>query len=149
MLQRLGLIVTVIHDPLLIILDEPTSGLDPVGRKEVKDLIREFKNEGKSVVFTSHIINDVESIADRVILLKDRKIAYDGETSKLLLKGAGKKFLITTIDMFEQQKTIETSIENTQVEIEKILKSGLRIYSVMPVQRNLEDMLFSSNLGEV
>lgn len=71
MVQRLGLAQTLVHDPDLYILDEPMSGLDPLGRALVKDLIKELKQKGKTVFFSSHITSDVESVCDRVgVILK-------------------------------------------------------------------------------
>ncbi|MGB5995399.1 MAG: ABC transporter ATP-binding protein, partial [Candidatus Deferrimicrobiaceae bacterium] len=60
MMQRLGLAQALLHDPELVILDEPMSGLDPVGRMEVRNLIRELKGSGKTIFFSTHIVSDVE-----------------------------------------------------------------------------------------
>lgn len=68
MRQRAGLAQALINDPELVILDEPQSGLDPIGRKEVRDLIFDLKQRGKTVVFSSHILPDVEAVCDRVAL---------------------------------------------------------------------------------
>lgn len=65
MFQRAGLALALIHDPSVVILDEPMSGLDPVGRKMVGDLIIDLKGQGKTVFFSSHILNDVERFSDR------------------------------------------------------------------------------------
>ena len=65
MLQRAGLAQALMNDPELVVLDEPMSGLDPIGRKEVRDLIVELRDQGKTVFFSSHILTDVEAIADR------------------------------------------------------------------------------------
>lgn len=69
MMQRLGLAQALLHDPELVILDEPMSGLDPMGRMDVRNLIRELKASGKTIFFSSHIISDVEALCDRVIML--------------------------------------------------------------------------------
>jgi len=66
MTQRAGICFALVHDPDIIILDEPMSGLDPLGRKIVIDLIEDLKKRGKTVLFCSHILNDVERICDRV-----------------------------------------------------------------------------------
>lgn len=84
MLQRVGIAQALLNDPKLVILDEPQSGLDPFGRKEVRDLILQLKEEGKTVMFSSHILGDAEMICDRVAILhKGRKIA-DGPMADLL-----------------------------------------------------------------
>src|SRR5467141_5273865 len=66
MLQRVGLAQAILHDPKLVILDEPMSGLDPVGRREVRDIILELKRDGKTVMFSTHILSDAETLCDRV-----------------------------------------------------------------------------------
>jgi ABC-2 type transport system ATP-binding protein len=65
MVQRAGLAMALIHDPEVVILDEPMSGLDPIGRKMVGDLLIELKGQGKTVFFSSHILNDIERFSDR------------------------------------------------------------------------------------
>jgi ABC-2 type transport system ATP-binding protein len=65
MLQRAGLALALVHDPEVVILDEPMSGLDPIGRKMVGDLLVELKQQGKTVFFSSHILNDIERFSDR------------------------------------------------------------------------------------
>ncbi len=69
MTQRAGICFALVHDPEIIILDEPMSGLDPFGRKMVIDLIEDLKKRGKTVLFCSHILNDVERICDRVAIM--------------------------------------------------------------------------------
>jgi len=84
MMQRLGLAQALLHDPELVILDEPMSGLDPMGRMEVRDIIRELKAAGKTVFFSSHIISDVEALCDRVIIIhRGRKVA-EGSVEALM-----------------------------------------------------------------
>jgi len=82
MLQRLGLAAAMVHEPELLILDEPMSGLDPFGRRDVRDLILEQRQRGTTVLFSSHILPDVEALCDRVaILLEGRleRVATVGE----------------------------------------------------------------------
>src|SRR5271170_3007664 len=66
MLQRVGLAQAILHDPRVVILDEPMSGLDPLGRREVRDIILELKREGRTVLFSTHILSDAEMLCDRV-----------------------------------------------------------------------------------
>lgn len=74
MTQRAGISFALVHDPAIIILDEPMSGLDPFGRKMVIDLIKDLKQSGKTVLFCSHILNDVERICDRVAIMDSGKL---------------------------------------------------------------------------
>lgn len=94
MLQRIGFMATILHEPDLIILDEPLSGLDPIGRKELKDVIVEVHREGKTVFFSSHIVPDIEEICDRVIFLKEGRLVYDGAVEKLLKSEAQTEYLV-------------------------------------------------------
>jgi ABC-2 type transport system ATP-binding protein len=84
MLQRLGLAAALVHRPELLILDEPMSGLDPFGRRDVRDLILEQKANGVSVMFSSHILPDVELLCDRVAIVLKGRLARVAEVDELL-----------------------------------------------------------------
>ena len=84
MLQRVGLAQALINDPELLILDEPMTGLDPIGRKEVRDLILEEHRRGKTIVFSSHILADVELLCHRVAIIQNGKVVDEGPLSTLL-----------------------------------------------------------------
>ncbi len=84
MLQRIGLAQAIINDPAFVILDEPMSGLDPIGRKEIKDLIFQLKQSGKTILFSSHILPDVEEICERVGILMNGKIVSIGNLTEVL-----------------------------------------------------------------
>jgi ABC-2 type transport system ATP-binding protein len=84
MLQRAGLAQALMNDPELVVLDEPMSGLDPIGRKEVRDLILELREQGKTVFFSSHILTDIEAIADRVAIVARGKLEAQGTPSELV-----------------------------------------------------------------
>jgi ABC-2 type transport system ATP-binding protein len=93
MLQRIGLAQSLINDPKLVILDEPLGGLDPLGRKEIRDIIVRFKQEGKTVFFTSHILQDIEMICDHVAIIVGGRIAQQGALQDLV----SEKVLFTEI----------------------------------------------------
>jgi ABC-2 type transport system ATP-binding protein len=84
MLQRVGLAQALINDPELLILDEPMTGLDPIGRKEVRDLILDEHRRGKTIVFSSHILADVELLCHRVAIIQQGKVVDEGPLSTLL-----------------------------------------------------------------
>jgi ABC-2 type transport system ATP-binding protein len=86
MLQRLGFLVSILHNPKLIILDEPLSGLDPIGRKEFKDIMKKLHDNGTTIFFSSHILSDVEETCDHLVVLKDGKNFFQGKTVDLLSK---------------------------------------------------------------
>ena len=87
MARRIGLAVALSGDPDLVILDEPTSGLDPLGTREIKDLIVELKRRGRTVLLSSHLLDDVEDVADRIAILYGGKLRRLGRTDDLLARG--------------------------------------------------------------
>src|SRR4029079_6581920 len=84
MLQRTGLAAALVADPELLILDEPMSGLDPVGRKEVRDLIVDERKRGRTIFCSTHILSDVETMGDRVTILRQGRVVVSGKLSDLL-----------------------------------------------------------------
>jgi len=93
MLQRVGLAQALVNDPSLVILDEPLGGLDPLGRKEIRDIILRFKDEGKTVFLSSHILQDIEMICDRVAIIVGGRIVNEGSLPDLV----SEKVLFTEI----------------------------------------------------
>lgn len=87
MLQRIGIAQALLNDPELVILDEPMSGLDPIGRKEVVDIITSLRERGRTVFFSSHILADVERLADRVVILDRGTLKAAGTLPELLAGG--------------------------------------------------------------
>jgi ABC-2 type transport system ATP-binding protein len=83
MQQRLGLAQALLHGPELLVLDEPTDGVDPVGRAEMRDLLREIKAEGRTVFLNSHLLQEIELICDRVVILDRGKVLREGTIADL------------------------------------------------------------------
>lgn len=79
MKQRLGIALAIISEPQLLILDEPTNGLDPFGIEEMRTLIRGFADKGMTVILSSHILSEVQMIADYIGILSDGILAYEGK----------------------------------------------------------------------
>jgi len=88
MVQRLALAQALIGDPEVVILDEPMSGLDPIGRKDVRDVILKLRDEGRTVMFSTHILSDVEALCDRVGLVINGKLTDSGTLNDLVAPGA-------------------------------------------------------------
>lgn len=82
MKQRLGIAMALINSPKLLILDEPTNGLDPVGIAELRELIKSFTNDGITVLISSHILNEVNQVADKIGILVNGRLAYEGKNDK-------------------------------------------------------------------
>ena len=89
MVQRLGLAQALINDPDLLILDEPTEGLDLFGRQLMRQVVREFKAAGKTVLLVSHVLTEVEELCDRVAVLVAGSLAHAGPLAELLADPAG------------------------------------------------------------
>lgn len=83
MYQRLGLAQALMHNPDLLILDEPTDGLDPVGRLEMRNLLRQLRDEGKTIFLNSHILQEVEAVCDRVAVMAQGTIRAMGSIDQL------------------------------------------------------------------
>jgi ABC-2 type transport system ATP-binding protein len=84
MLQRIGLAQALLHDPDLLLLDEPTAGVDPLGSRQIRDLILMLKSQGKTVIFSSHLLEQVEEVADRVVILHQGRKLREGRLEELL-----------------------------------------------------------------
>ena len=82
MKQRLGIALALLNEPKLLILDEPTNGLDPIGIQELRGLIRSFTQEGITVILSSHILSEVEMIADDIGLITDGVMGYQGSINR-------------------------------------------------------------------
>jgi ABC-2 type transport system ATP-binding protein len=87
MLQRIGIAQAILHDPEFLVLDEPMSGLDPLGRKEMRELIQNLANEGRTIFFSTHVIPDVEAICDQFALIQKGKLVGSGPISQFLASG--------------------------------------------------------------
>jgi Cu-processing system ATP-binding protein len=82
--QKLSAFVALIFNPSIIILDEPTAGLDPVASSNLKQRILEERTKGKTIILTSHIMSEIEELADNILFLIDGRIVYDGEVKELI-----------------------------------------------------------------
>jgi len=90
MLQRAGIAQAILHNPKLVFFDEPMSGLDPLGRREVRDLMEQLKQEGKTVFFSTHILSDAEALCDRVAIINKGVLRGVGAVEDLTSTVQGK-----------------------------------------------------------
>ncbi len=154
MIQRLGFAQTLINDPEIIILDEPFSGLDPIGRKELRDLIISLKKSGKTIFFSSHILQDMEMIVDTVGIILEGKTIKQGKLSDLIshsvqyyevvFKGVDASLLKSNNIGFELKDnnyiTKSKDFEKVNHIIEFIIMNHGKIISVTPFKMTLEDI---------
>jgi len=153
MLQRIGLAQALINDPELVILDEPTSGLDPIGRKMVLDLIKTLGERGKTVFFSTHILNDVESVCTKVGIIIKGKLRKSGNIQKILeadsdrfrivLRGAS----IPQLEKLKPEKTGDKLVLNhvdsdTMYMVIDIVKknANLEILEIERAKKTLEEV---------
>ncbi|HEY6627242.1 MAG TPA: ABC transporter ATP-binding protein [Ignavibacteriaceae bacterium] len=165
MKQRLGIAQALLHNPELIVLDEPTTGLDPQGMKEIRDLIiRLSKEENKTIFLSSHILSEIELVANRMIIINKGSKIVEGEVSKLLNSSTLKvtvevenaeaaiKILENTIwykniESITENKFILSIEQKTIPELNKYLvENGVLVNALIPV-RSLEDYFLSITSG--
>jgi ABC-2 type transport system ATP-binding protein len=98
MLQRIGLAQALVHDPLLLILDEPTAGVDPAGSRQIRDLILQLKARGKTILLTSHLLEQVQEVCDRVGILARGRLVREGSLDILTGITGQTEYLIENAD---------------------------------------------------
>jgi ABC-2 type transport system ATP-binding protein len=98
MVQRLGLAAALVHDPEVLLLDEPTDGVDPVGRREIRDLLREEAARGRAVLLNSHLLSEIEQTCDRVAILRKGRIARYGRIEDLTRREARYRMVAEPVD---------------------------------------------------
>src|SRR5258708_473545 len=158
MLQRVGLAQAILHDPKVVILDEPMSGLDPVGRREVRDIILELKRDGKTVMFSTHILPDAETLCDRVGVIVGGKLRGVGAPGTLVdmktqgmeilfeMTGTSNAPLLSKATRTGDCYRLQVAEEELYAAIEQLRGAGARILSVSQVKATLEE--FFMNLVE-
>jgi len=139
MVQRLGLAQVMLHQPSLYVLDEPMSGLDPLGRALVKEVIRELKQAGKSVFFSTHITSDVEAVCDRVGIIIKGKLQSVEQVDTIMTSGITGYHVRHRSPGEEQFLDTEISKDALQPFMENLRQRGVEILLIDPLRRNLED----------
>ena len=162
MLQRVGIAQAIIHDPKIVFLDEPTSGLDPIGRREVADLIRQLKDEGKTVFFSTHILSDAEALCDRVAVIHEGTLRGVGVVADLVSTVQGKSEILwhgsSAIEAMKalgcecrtSGDVIRAVIEEAKLDsaLEALRCFKARLISVNPIRHTLEDY-FVERIGGI
>jgi ABC-2 type transport system ATP-binding protein len=155
MLQRVGLAQAILHDPKVVILDEPMSGLDPVGRRELRDIILELKREGKTVMFSTHILSDAEMLCDRVGVIVGGKLRGVGAPGALVdmktqgmeilfeLTGTRTASLLSKAERTGDRYRLQVAEEELYTAIEQLRGAGARILSVSQVKATLEEFFMN------
>ena len=154
MQQRLGIAVALLGDPRLVILDEPTSALDPVGRDDVRSIIREARDRGSAVLLNSHLLGEVERLCDRVAIVHRGRVVASGRLGDLLGESAV-RLRITDLAMPPERLlaafgrvatdgswTVVHPLDADRVPdlVATVVAAGGRIHAVDPARRSLEDL---------
>lgn len=153
MLQRAGVAQAILHDPRVVFLDEPMSGLDPVGRREVRDIILELKNQGRTVFFSTHILSDAEMLCDRVAVLVGGKLQGTGSPEEIVtIEVRGMEILFEMRDArplptslgreashIGDRYRIQVPEADLYSALDKLRDCRARILSVQPLRPTLED----------
>jgi len=162
MLQRIGLAQALINDPDLVVLDEPLSGLDPVGRRDIRDLILSLKAKGKTIFFSSHILQDVEMICDRVAILSAGKLLAVTDVAEVLERSvrwieiqvdgisveAAKGLGLAAVSAAGDKTVVSVADEDAvNGAISLLMGAGARVAAVVPMRRTLEDYFMSQVVG--
>ena len=156
MLQRIGLAQALLNEPLLVFLDEPTSGLDPIGRRLVRDIIRDLRLKGVTVFLNSHMLSEVEITCDRVAFIKQGEVLYtsqlksliDGETSVTIRCSEAAPAILSGLEQLGKNVradgdtiTLTVSEEAALPAITRYLVAqGLDVYAITPQRLSLEDL---------
>lgn len=165
MQQRIGLAQSLLNDPKLLFLDEPTGGLDPIAHTEIRDLILQFRAEGRTVFISSHELSEVERICDRVAIINKGRIERQGKLSELLAGGRTEieaenvsqefadtlKIADATVSLKQGRLLIDMpESEDLNAVLDSIRSAKGRIVSVIPRRKRLEDLFVDTirNVGK-
>jgi ABC-2 type transport system ATP-binding protein len=156
MVQRLGIAASLIHEPDILLLDEPTDGVDPVGRREIRDLLREEAHKGRAVLVNSHLLSEIELTCDRVAVLRKGVIAAQGTIDSLTRQESVYKIALTPMSdnlaaafreagatIVSQNGSFQVAVrdvEQLNQLIDKARSAGAMLTEVSPVRSTLEDV---------
>jgi ABC-2 type transport system ATP-binding protein len=163
MLQRIGLAQALMNHPALVFLDEPTSGLDPVGRRLVRDIIHELRDEGTSVFLNSHLLSEIEVTCNRVAFISHGEVvrvmemsALDKNLSMLTIRAAGiDSNVVTGLNQWGDDIRVDGDLltmtirsETDLPEINRYLVArDVQVYALTPNRLSLEE-IFIETLGK-
>ncbi len=167
MKQRLGIAVALLPNPELLILDEPTNGLDPAGIVEIRNLLRQIGNSGRTVFVSTHLLSEVEAEADRLVMIHNGRLVFAGELADIMQRACEAVYaapentadlpLLTRIisesgHLFRQEDDaiIITAPKEWSSELNRLATSkGVNLRELRPECESLEDVFLSMTRGEV
>jgi ABC-2 type transport system ATP-binding protein len=156
MTQRLGLAAALVHDPEVLLLDEPTDGVDPVGRREIRDLLRAEAARGRAILLNSHLLSEIELTCDRVAVLRAGKVAAAGRIEDLTSGGTRYRLVATGVDealvaaFRETGASVERvnghfdltakDVDHVNALVDRLRAAGGKLQELSPVRSSLEDV---------
>ena len=160
MKQRLGLGISIMHNPEILILDEPTNGLDPMGINNLREFLQNLRDEGKTILISSHILSEIEKLVDRIGIIKNGSILFEGTIERLSTLAMSGSKVIVSIDNVEKAKQIlqghfATEIEGHQLYVSTssqddinhivrlIIDNNLKLYEVQQPKKTLETIFMN------
>jgi ABC-2 type transport system ATP-binding protein len=159
MTQRIGLAQALLHQPAVVLLDEPTSALDPVGRREVRDVLRTLRAEGTTVFLNSHLLSEIELVCDRVAIVDRGRVVRSGPLSELLGRVRELRLALDRVDpellglvgRYGELTTVEergvtlgvVDLDVAPAVAAAVIRNGYQLYGLVPVQHSLEDVFVS------
>ena len=165
MRQRLGVAAALLRDPKLLLLDEPATGLDPAGMRDMRALVARLSHEGTTVLLSSHLLNEVEELCNRVAIVRTGSIVFEGRLDELKATVGGEWRLRTTDDVRAlelckvQRGLTEVRVDGLEIRfaapqeaVEQLsivlVESGLAISALAPHAAALEDLFFHLTEGD-
>jgi ABC-2 type transport system ATP-binding protein len=156
MLQRLGLAVAMLNDPSILFLDEPTDGVDPIGRKEIRDILKSLRSQGKTIFLNSHMLSEVEEVSDRVAILNKSHLLHVGTIADITSHQLEYDIHLLTMpslealsqlrsickSMHQEQLLLHVTVNDRadfQTVLDVLRRAGTEIDSFAPRKSKLED----------
>jgi ABC-2 type transport system ATP-binding protein len=159
MRQRLGLAAALLKDPALLVLDEPANGLDPAGIREIRELLRQMGNEGRTVFVSSHLLTEVEQICDRVAIIDRGKLVLTGRVDEVLAEASRPSLLVGVDNLNSGAQTLRSAglavdIEDAYLRValpasdaarvtKLLADAGLYLNELRPESVSLEELFLS------
>lgn len=138
MLQRIGIAQALIHEPELVILDEPMSGVDPDGRFHISEIIRSIAQLGTAVFFSSHLLHDAEQLCERLVILHEGKVAFEGPTQDFL-GGFDKKVKMEFLEEGQIKSKTFPNIEALQPSLRELAVQNIPVVNIVQEKVSLEE----------
>lgn len=170
MKQRLCLARCLVHNPKLLILDEPASGMDPRARIQMKEILRELKKMGKTIIISSHILPELAELCTNIGIIEGGKIVVNGPVEEIMFRARGEKIIKIGVleerekcikllkedplvkSVVEDERDIEIEFNGESLELsnlmKKILNQNIPLISFRPLENNLEDIFMEVTRGD-